>query len=213
MAALAAALRSPGPRPILKPMRAVMRDVPRRWLEERARLGLDRFDEMWAGVLHMVPAPGFQHQRIGSEVLAFLKPRLGRRGIEMQYETEVHRPGSGGSDYRIPDLVFFPGGRTDLVTARGIEGAPLAVLEIRSPDDETYDKLGFWASLGVPELIVVPVETLAAEVYRLAGAAYVAVSADDRGRVHAASIDVRFSRLAGDPPRLRLECDGDSCEL
>ena len=38
-------------------MRAVMLDVPESLLDERRRLGLDVFDEVWEGVLHMVPPP------------------------------------------------------------------------------------------------------------------------------------------------------------
>lgn len=31
------------------------------WLEERRRLGLDGRDEVWEGILHMVPAAAFEH--------------------------------------------------------------------------------------------------------------------------------------------------------
>ncbi|MGI9120683.1 MAG: hypothetical protein ACR2G7_11290 [Acidimicrobiales bacterium] len=42
-------------------MRAVLLEAPQSLLEERRRLGLDIFDEMWEGVLHMVPPPGGPH--------------------------------------------------------------------------------------------------------------------------------------------------------
>lgn len=195
-------------------MRAVIREVPEHWLDERARLGLDRFDEIWEGVLHMVPRPSFDHQHLGTKLVAFLEPRLAARGVRVLYETGVFRPGAGGKDYRIPDLVFFPADRHDLIGQEGVVGAPSAVLEIRSPDDETYDKFPFWAALAVAEVIVIEPARRAAEVYRLAGAGYVATSADDRGRVHAASVDVRFSTVAGaDAPRLRVAADGDAVEI
>jgi hypothetical protein len=88
-------------------MRAVVQQVLQDWLDERAHLDLDRHDEMWEGVLHMVPAPGYQPQRPGGKVYAFLATSLGRRGIQVLYETAVHRPGSGGKDYLIPDMVLF----------------------------------------------------------------------------------------------------------
>jgi len=177
-------------------------------------LGLDRYDEVWEGVLHMPPAPGREHQRLGTEIVAFLVPLLKSRGIQVQYETEVHRPQSQGADYRIPDIVTFEEGRAGLVlTDRGLEGAPLAVIEILSPDDETYEKLGFYASLGIPEVVVVNPETRGAEVYRLAGTQYLAVSADERGRVHAASLDVRFSTTSGGTPSLRIERGGAMIEI
>jgi Uma2 family endonuclease len=193
-------------------MRAVVQEVPESWLEERARLGLDHHDEIWEGVLHMPPAPGFAHQRLGSRLLGFLEPRLARSGILVMYQTEVHEAGSGGKNYRIPDMVFFRD-EAGLVTMRGLEGAPLAVLEIRSPDDETYEKFAFWARLGVAEVIVLVPDTRAAEVYRLAGDRYVATSADVTGAVHAASIDVRFTTLQGDPPKLRVEHGGAAIEI
>jgi len=36
-------------------MRAVMLDVPEALVEERRRLGIDGFDEMWEGELHSIP--------------------------------------------------------------------------------------------------------------------------------------------------------------
>ena len=177
-------------------------------------MGIDRWDELWEGVLHMPPAPSREHQRVGTKLVGFLEARLAARGTEVQYETEVHRVGSGDRDYRVPDLVFFHRAQAGVVlTARGIEGAPAAVLEIRSPEDETYEKLDFYASLGVTEVMVVDPLTRRAEVYRLAGTRYVAVSDDDGGWVHAASIGVRFSTVPGDKPLLRVECDGATRDI
>ena len=69
----------------------------------------------------------------------------------------------------LPDIVFFPADRTDLITDRGVEGAPLAAPEVRSPDDETSEKLDFWAALGVPEVIVIEAVRRATEIVRLVG--------------------------------------------
>ena len=35
-------------------------------LEDRRKRGADRWDEMWDGVLHMVPPPGSAHQSLTS---------------------------------------------------------------------------------------------------------------------------------------------------
>ena len=45
-----------------------MLDVPESLLDERRRLGLDVFDEVWEGVLHMVPPPSGEHQRLELEL-------------------------------------------------------------------------------------------------------------------------------------------------
>lgn len=39
-------------------MRAVLLEVPEGMLAERCQLGLDGRDEVWDGVLYMVPPPG-----------------------------------------------------------------------------------------------------------------------------------------------------------
>jgi Uma2 family endonuclease len=47
-------------------------------------------------------------------------------------------------------------GCESIIAADGIRGgAPDAVIEIRSPDDETDEKLPFFAALGVAEVIVI----------------------------------------------------------
>ena len=45
-------------------MDAVLAMVPAALLEQRRRKGHDIFDEMWEGVLHMVPQPSSAHQRM-----------------------------------------------------------------------------------------------------------------------------------------------------
>jgi len=48
-------------------MKAVIPEVPQHFLEQRARTGLDRWDEMWEGVLHVPPAPNREHQDLAQE--------------------------------------------------------------------------------------------------------------------------------------------------
>jgi hypothetical protein len=42
--------------------------LPEGYLEERRRKGLDGRDEMWEGVLHLVPAPSAKHQGLGTDL-------------------------------------------------------------------------------------------------------------------------------------------------
>src|SRR5262245_17598843 len=46
-------------------------------------------------------------------------------------------------------------------------GAPLVVVEIASPGDETYDKFLFYAGLGVPEVWVIQSDTRTPEIHLL----------------------------------------------
>ncbi|HKE19020.1 MAG TPA: Uma2 family endonuclease [Kofleriaceae bacterium] len=193
-------------------MQAVIQQIPEHWLEERHRLGQDRRDELWEGVLHMVPPPSFAHQAVGGELYAFLLPLLRARGIGVHHQAGLYRPGSNQKDYRVPDLVFYSlAPEASLIKKYGIEGAAMAVAEIRSPDDESYEKFPFYASLGVREVFVIHPDTRVAEVHRLVGPSYLVVGADEQGRVHAETIDARFRTVSG--PQLRVECAGESRDV
>src|SRR5436190_1607075 len=151
-------------------MRAVLVHVTDQELAHRRSIGGDRWDEMWEGVLHMTPAPSLEHQRILGRLVAFLEPllRSSKRGTLLP-GVNVFRT---ATDYRIPDLTFVAAGREHVLSEAGVrEGGPDAVIEIRSPEDETYEKLPFYASIGTREVVVIDRDTKQPEVYRLAGAA------------------------------------------
>jgi hypothetical protein len=84
-------------------------------------------------------------------------------------------------------------------------------VEIRSPDDETYEKLPFYAKLGVPELLVVHPESKLVELYALDSTAYRRVQGDTTGAVHVRALDVRLTTTT--EPALRIEWDGGSQEI
>ena len=134
-------------------VRAVMLDVPAALLAERRQLGLDRFDEMWEGELHMVPPPNEEHQRIGTELVAALYAVTRAQGLQLRYETGVFDPEvTGDSSYRTPDVVVFG---DEVRSARGVEGGARMVVEIRSPGDESLHKLAFFQRVGVAEVLVI----------------------------------------------------------
>jgi len=143
-------------------VRAVMLDVPQALLDERRARGADRWDEMWEGELHMVPPPSVEHQRLGAELFLILGPLAKARGLVPFYDaTGLFRPGVD-DDWRAPDSAFA---RPEVLSRRGIEGAASLVVEILSPDDETYRKLGWYASVGVGEVLVIDPETRGVELF------------------------------------------------
>jgi Uma2 family endonuclease len=170
-------------------MRALMLEVPEHLLQERHRLGHDRRDEMWEGVLHMVPQPLSHHQRGGALLLNALLPAATARDLWAAYETSVFRPGVGDSDYRVPDLVVA---RPEFVSERGIEGRAELVVEIVSPGDESRDKLPFYAEVGCQEVLLVDRDTLELELH---------VRGEARphgdGPVQLESVGVRIERVEG----------------
>ncbi|MGH9185528.1 MAG: Uma2 family endonuclease [Acidimicrobiales bacterium] len=135
-------------------MKAVMLQVPEALLEERRRQGADRWDEIWEGVLHMVPPPAERHQNLGMRLGATLLPLADRRGLKLSYEIGLYRT---TDDYRVPDLAVY---RPDQASARGIEQSAELVIEIRSPGDETTEKLPWYTAQDVCEILVIDRDTL-----------------------------------------------------
>jgi Uma2 family endonuclease len=180
-------------------MKAVVLHVTDEELADRRRKGIDRFDEMWEGVIHMAPAPFYDHQRIVMAVAMFLGGlcEQGGRGV-LAIGINVFNEASAAPDYRIPDFTFVRSGREHILARDGIRGGgPDAVIEIRSPDDETYEKLPFFARLGVREVLVIDRDTKQPEVFRLAGTQYIAVQADADGWLRSETMRVRLSGTAG----------------
>jgi Uma2 family endonuclease len=180
-------------------MKAVVLEVSDRELEERHRRGLDRFDEMWEGVLHMAPAPLYEHQRIVTAMLVFLVPLCERtgRGTVVLAINVFNELFPEDRDYRIPDFTFVAAGNEQLLARDGIRGGgPDAVVEVRSPGDETYEKFPFFARLGIKEVIVVHRDSKQPEIFRLAGPQYVALQPDPNGKLLSETMRVRFSRTA-----------------
>lgn len=174
-------------------MRAVIVNVQDSVLAERRRTGADLFDEMWEGVLHMVPAPSAAHQRLNAELLMALGPLAKARGLAPLVEANLYH---ADDDYRVPDQLYA---RSEQLSERGAERAAVLVVEILSPGDETYDKLDWYAAGGVDEVFVVDPDSRSAEVFARRGVRMVLVESDP-GRLE--SLGVTFETVEG--PKLRL---------
>ncbi len=192
-------------------VKAVMLDVSPEVLARRKLTGVDRRDELWEGVWHMAPAPSREHQRILDELIVFLLPLLKRAGRGTLHSgINVFDEASRSENYRIPDVTFVAAGRESVLAEDGTRGgAPDAVIEIRSPEDESYDKLPFFASLGVREVIIIDRDTKKPEIYRLAGSQYLAVAVDREGWVGSETLRVRWRQSPGSPV-LAIEDVGDA---
>jgi Uma2 family endonuclease len=114
-------------------------------IERRRALGLDVLDEVWGGTYHMAPAPHPAHGYIDNELALLLGPLARAAGLVGTGPFNLGDP----DDYRVPDRGYHR--RLPLET-----WVPTAavVVEVVSPDDETYEKFGFYATHGVDELIV-----------------------------------------------------------
>lgn len=183
-----------------------MLDVPEAFLEERRRRDADHHDEMWEGVLHMVPPPSGGHQGLGARLHLVLGPLAKARNLLSWYETGLFRPGVD-NDYRVPDQIYC---RAEHVTDRGVDGAAELVVEIRSPHDETYDKLDWYAELGVGEVLVLHPDTRAAELFVNRGGHIFEMAPDNRG-IPVTTLGVRLRAVDG--PLLRIDWDEGSADI
>jgi Uma2 family endonuclease len=169
--------------------------IPKSFLEERRRLGHDRFDEVWDGVLHMVPFPSPHHQRLEHNLAKALEQIAVPRGLTTYHGVGLYNPTvPGHKDYRGPDIVVV---EERHVSKRGIEGAAHIAIEIRSPDDESYEKLPFYAKVGVREVWIIDQAAKTIEVY--VGERQVAAVG---GVVHAPALGLELS-ISGN--RLKLK--------
>ncbi len=169
--------------------------VPADLLAERRRLGHDKFDEMWEGELHLVPPANEEHQRIGGHLLATLFALVEESGLHLRHEIGLFDPAiPEPTSYRQPDLAVF----SDAVrTERGIDGAAHLVVEIRSPGDESFQKLPFYERMGVGEVLIIDRDTKSVRRWALTDRDLVEAQADRDGWHHLAAIPVALRTNAG----------------
>jgi Uma2 family endonuclease len=180
-----------------------MLDVPESLLDERRRLGLDVFDEVWEGVLHMVPPPSGEHQRLELRLGAALLSLAEQRGLVASNETGLF---AADDDYRVPDIVVSQPANC---SQRGVDDTAELVVELRSPHDETDEKLPWYAARGVAEILVVDPGTRRFELYRTEGGSAVAAAPDADGGVTLLTLGARLLTVTTDgAPRLRVTADG-----
>jgi Uma2 family endonuclease len=142
-------------------------EEPRR--ADRSAIGADRYDEVWDGVYSMSPMPDLEHQRIGLGLATIFQLSITWRGLGDVFagvnvtDTEENWT----SNYRVPDVaVVLQGGRArDHGTY--LCGGPDFLVEIESPNDRSREKLSFYSSLGVRELMLVTREHWSIQLFRL----------------------------------------------
>jgi Uma2 family endonuclease len=172
-------------------------------LAERRRLGLDGRDEMWDGVLHIVPPAGGPHQRLGTRFVMTVGPLAERRRLVPHVETGLFRT---SDDYRVPDQLYC---RPDHLSDRGVEGAEL-VVEIRSDRDEPYDKIPWYAQMGVKEMLVVHPHDRRVELFRALGGQLVPVQPGADGDLVSEVLAVTLRTVDG---KLEVTWDGGSATV
>lgn len=182
-------------------MRAVL-PVSERVIDDRRRLGIDKLDERWAGAWHLVNPPKLWHGRLNTDMLVALGPVAKARGLD--FYGDATGLFAAADDWRVPDQTYA---RPESACEDGLRAAEL-VVEIRSPGDESYAKLPFYARHAVEALIVH--QDRRVELYRSDGCGgHERVAADEHGAVTSATLGVTFVPVAGGgEPRLRITGPG-----
>jgi len=148
------------------------RFVEERLKAEREASGADRYDEVWEGVYMMAPLANNEHQDLQALLAAAIQNAVGWNGPQ-----RVHA-GANVSDreagwlhnYRIPDVVVVYPGSAARDCGTHWCGGPDFCVEIASPGDRSRDKLDFYATIGVRELLLIDREPWDVELYRLSNA-------------------------------------------
>lgn len=149
-------------------MKGVMATVPAELLAQRKRTGADRFDEMWSGVLHMPPPQTVAQQVLEGELQTWLRFRWAKPlRAKACHQINLVKPGGWPNDYRIPDLLLLTPRRFAIDRNEYFEGPPDVVVELHSPGDEAYEKLPWYAELGVPEVWIIHRDTKEPEIHIL----------------------------------------------
>lgn len=145
------------------------RDLAEELIADRRARGADHHDEVWEGVYMMSPLADDEHQFITGRIHTILDLVIGLPGLG------VIRPGVNVSDlrrdwtknYRCPDVaVRLEGGRAEIRDSYWL-GGPDFLVEVVSPDDQTYEKLPFYESIGTREALVIERRPWTLLLYRL----------------------------------------------
>jgi Uma2 family endonuclease len=163
---------------VLDPPTAGLGDL----LERRRRSGLARLDEVWKGVLHMVPAPSGEHAYLAQQLAELLGPPARAAGL-IPAIGEFNL-GDSDDDFRVPDGGLHRGRPTGVW-----QSTAALVLEIVSPGDESWKKLPFYAARHVDEVLIVDPQERSVNWLGLADGEYRAVE-------HSGLIDMTAQGLA-----------------
>jgi Uma2 family endonuclease len=189
-------------------MKAVMADVSEALLQQRKQTGADQYDEMWDGVLHMPPVPNRRHMDLEFVLEAYLRQIwVPTHAAQVYHEINVAAIDGWPKNYRVPDLVILLPERYGIDHNEYFEGGPNVVVEIHSPGDEAYEKLPFYADLGVTEVWIIDRDTCEPEIYQLRRNRYKKKTAAADGWLQSAETGLELRREDGDKLGIRLVGD------
>ena len=178
-----------------------------RLIEERRRRGADRYDEVWEGMYVMHAYPADEHQKVVNRLSVALTYIIEDAGIgEVRPGVNLASDASDWQhDYRCPDVVVFLHGSSAVCHGAFWTGAPALVVEIVSPDDQTREKIDFYAKVGTRELLIVDRDPWRLELRRHDGRGLpvAAVGEINGAAIASESLPITLQLVSGDDrPRI-----------
>ena len=157
----------------------------------------------------MPPMANWNHQDLEWGMETFLRLRWAKPNhAKVRHQVNVAPPGGWPDrNYRIPDLILVTAGNFDLNRGEYFEGAPDVAIEIYSPGDESYDKLDFYAELGVPAVWIIHRDTKEPEIFVLKRGRYRKIQPQANGWLRSLATGIELKK--GKPGKLAMQLAGD----
>lgn len=183
-------------------------DKMRRIIRQRQLNKADRKDEVWNGVYVMSPDPNNVHQILVFKLASAIHAAFDDdRTLVLPGANITDRADDWTKNYRCPDvLVFLPGNPAEDRETHYLGGPDFAA-EIISRGDRSRKKFGFYATVGVRELLLADRQPWRLELYRLRDGAYEPLGTSTLDRpdpLPSEVLPLTFRLLPGDP-RPRIE--------
>ena len=187
-------------------------EVEAELIEARREYGHDLRDEVWEGTYVVMPLGNEEHQRLAGRFSQILLNVLDYVGGDVVYPgvnlTDRVPPEDWRENFRCPDVAVFLAGTSAENRGSHWYGGPDLAVEIVSPNDRTYEKLGFYAGIRTKELLVIDRDPWKLRLYRLDGGELREVPPEADGGVRTRSVDAVW-RVGSEPGvRMTLECGG-----
>jgi len=173
-------------------------------MESRRLRGVDKYDEVWDGEIHVSPLANIPHQKIviGLSMVLYTVVDMAGRGQVFSGVNISDRDKGWRQNFRIPDIAVILDGNPAKYCVTHWMGGPDFAVEIRSPGDETLLKIPFYEQIGTRELLVIDRDPWSLVLYRLG----------ENGLVPAARSDLDAPEVIRSevvPVSFRLVEDGD----
>jgi Uma2 family endonuclease len=184
-------------------------DMAKDYIRQRRESGNDRWDEVWDGVYILMPNPNVEHQDIATGLSAIFRVQLdwAGRGRTFQGVNVSDQPVDWTRNYRCPDVAVYLPGNPAVDRGAYWQGGPDFAVEVISPDDRSREKLEFYASVGVRELLLIDRDPWGLELYRRRGSEWdlVGTSKPDQPVSLASAVLPLSFRLVPGPSRPIIE--------